>query len=99
LLSDKQKALRSRLIAPTVLSPLSLDDMTAMLEHRCQLSKVKMPFDAPTLEQLYMVTDGVPRAVLAIALYAYEISQTYKLPITPQSIDDAVQEVSLKSDG
>lgn len=97
LLSEEQKALHSRLIAPSVLSPLTLDEMTAMLDYRCQRAKVKMPFDAATLERLYVVTDGVPRSVLRIAGFAYELAEHFKIPvITPDIIDKAVQEVSLR---
>lgn len=98
LLSEKQKALHSRLIAPSVLSPLTLDDMVAMLDHRCRHAKVNNPFDAVALDRLYEVTEGIPRRVLSLVGFAYEMMlQTGAKKITAKLIDHATQEVSLTS--
>lgn len=96
LRSEKQKALFSRLIAPSVLSPLTLADMTAMLEYRAKRAKIKLPFSDPALERLYLVTDGVPRSVLRLAGFAYEMMTKFSFSeVDGELIDQASQEVSL----
>lgn len=96
LLSESQKALYSRLMAPSLLSPLTLSDMSAMLAYRCKRAKIKNPFDTEALERLYTVTDGVPRAVLRLCVYAYEMMLTFKFPsVSADMVDQARQEVSL----
>ncbi len=97
LKSDKQKALFSRLIAPSVLSPLTLEDMRAMLEYRTKRAKVNFPFSANALEQLYLVTSGVPRSVLRLAGFAYEMMQQFGIEqIDAELIKQSAQEMTLE---
>jgi general secretion pathway protein A len=73
LLAEKHKAIRSRLLYPSVLVPLTPAEMQGMIEHRCIVSGIKNPFTAEALNHLYDVTVGVPRKILAVCAMAYEM--------------------------
>lgn len=69
LLAPQQKALYSRLVAPSVLSPLAPDELDGMIEHRCKLRKIKNPFPPESIERLYALTGGIPRSTLQCDLF------------------------------
>jgi general secretion pathway protein A len=73
LLSDENKAIKSRIIAASLLASLTPDEMAAMIEHRCKVADITNPFPAPTLERLYDLSGGVPRETLKICALAYEM--------------------------
>jgi general secretion pathway protein A len=95
LLSDEHKALHSRLIAPSVLSPLTLEETEAMLAHRCRKARVSMPFDDAAVERIYEHSAGVPRAALRLAAFAYEMQEQFGGKANADLIDQAAQEVAL----
>lgn len=96
LFSDQQKALRSRLMPSSVLGTLTPIEMAEMLSHRCKAVKIPNPFPAATLEQLYMVSAGVPRAVLRLSAFAYDLMLAHKQTSIPvEYINIAEHSVSL----
>jgi general secretion pathway protein A len=66
LLDESKKALRSRVFAPSNLSPLSPDETREMIDFRCQKAGVPNPFPSATVDAIYNMTSGVPRDVLKI---------------------------------
>ena len=71
----RNKALKSRIVMYSLLSPLTLAEATAMLEHRCKLAEIEIPFSADVIDLIYVATGGVPRDILRICGYAYETAQ------------------------
>jgi general secretion pathway protein A len=72
LMDKKSRALKSRIFAPTILSPLSLDETAEMMAFRCGLAKVPNPFTADAVEEVYVLSEGVPREAIALCRMAYE---------------------------
>jgi general secretion pathway protein A len=71
----RNKALKSRIVMYSLLSPLTLAEATSMLEHRCKLAEIEFPFSADVIDLIYVATGGVPRDILRICGYAYETAQ------------------------
>lgn len=74
LLDEKQGALRSRIAFPTLLSPLSLLETAEMLAYRCEEAQRKNRFLPETVEEIYRVSNGIPREVLKTAAMAWELA-------------------------
>jgi general secretion pathway protein A len=73
LLADKNKALYSRIFAPSLLAPLSLEETAAMIDYRCQVSDIENPFSAETIDRIYEITNGVPRNALKLCALSYAL--------------------------
>jgi general secretion pathway protein A len=78
LLTAANKAVRSRIIASSLLDALSLEDLRGMIDHRCKFEGVENPFTAAAFERLYELTLGVPREALKMAGLAYELMKSYE---------------------
>src|ERR687890_546258 len=59
----RNKALRSRIVMYSLLSPLTLAEAKAMLEHRCSLAEIPLPFPDDVIDLIYSTTGGVPRDI------------------------------------
>src|SRR5262249_48546882 len=60
----KNKALRSRIFAPSVVNTMTFDDMVGMLGVRCDRESIRWPFSDGALQVLYRESGGVPRTIL-----------------------------------
>jgi hypothetical protein len=60
----------------SLLSPLTLAEAKGMVEHRCNLADIALPFSDDVVELIYVSTGGVPRDILRICGFAYEIART-----------------------
>ncbi len=99
LLAPQQKALYSRLVAPSVLSPLAPDELNGMIEHRCRLRKVRNPFPTEAIDRLYALTGGIPRAALRLCAISYEMAKLSRLDRVPADlIDTAYGEMQLEAE-
>jgi len=100
LLTRKLKPLYSRLISPTVLSPLALAEVEQMIEHRCAYGKIKNPFSSDSLLRVYELSLGVPRDVLSLCAHAHQlmlIQRAHSIP--PALVDVAFAELKLRDAG
>ena len=70
---DSYKAIKSRVFTSSLLSPLTLQETVEMLAYRCNFAQIQNPFSLPTVERIYELTGGVPRAVLTLAALCYEM--------------------------
>jgi type II secretory pathway predicted ATPase ExeA len=99
LLAPQQKALYSRLVAPSVLSPLAPDELSGMIEHRCKLRKLKNPFPPESVERLYALSGGIPRSTLRLCAIAFEMAKITRMEIVSVDlIDTAYSEMKLEAD-
>ena len=97
LLSPSMKPLYSRMMAPSLLSPLTLDELAAMVDHRCDLYKVPNPFPPDTVEQLFKLTGGIPREALRLCAIAYEFSKLARSKeVSTELLIDAHAELQLR---
>lgn len=87
-----KKAIRSRIFAPSLLAPLSYDDTKAMLEFRCKLVDIPMPFTDAALKNIYDSTGGIPRELLKLAALSYELAKRAELQKIDQNIIEMVKE-------
>ena len=84
LLDESKKALRSRVFAPSNLSPLSPDECREMIAFRCNKFEVPNPFTAETIDAIYNQTSGIPRDVLKLAQILWVTAQrarTEQIPV------------------
>jgi len=97
LLADDQKAIRSRIFAPSILDPLTWGETQSMISHRCDLAQIPVPFTEEALQSIYDISGGVPREILKICDMAYEYMRLRKLKeITPEIVESAEKEARLQ---
>jgi general secretion pathway protein A len=75
LLDESKKALRSRIFAPSNLSPLSPTEMRRVIEFRCLKADSLNPFTDEALQAIYNITSGIPRDVLKICQVLWVAAQ------------------------
>lgn len=99
LLAPQQKALYSRLVAPSVLSPLAPDELNGMIEHRCKLRKIRNPFPSESIERLYALTGGIPRSTLRLCAISFEMAKLARIDnVSVDLVDTAYAEMALELD-
>jgi general secretion pathway protein A len=93
LKDPSKKALRSRIIAPSILAPLTPSETKAMIEYRCQAADIPVPFSDPVIQQLYTLANGVPREVLKLCSVSYELMKVMgERKVTKELLDEATGE-------
>jgi general secretion pathway protein A len=95
LMDKSKKALRSRIFAPSMLAPLSLQETEAMVNFRCKQAGMSNTFTKDAIEALYGLTGGVPREILKVAAVAWKFSESDGHRITPDLIAEAAGEAVL----
>lgn len=98
LADASKKALRSRIFAPSMLAPLSLQETQEMVDFRCKQAGVRNTFSPEIIEALYTLTGGVPREILKVAAVAWRFSQADGHKITPELIREAAGEAILNTE-
>lgn len=94
LRDPSKRAIKSRIIYPSHLSPLSLLEAREMLAFRCETAAVQNPFSAETVEAIYNAAQGVPREILKVAAAAYDLAQMRGISqVPPEAIPIAVEEM------
>ena len=97
LLSENNKAIKSRIFTASTLDPLTPDEMGGMIDHRCRFAEIPNPFPAPTLEKLYELTAGFPREALKTCALAYEMMlMSGDGEVSVELIESAFDEGALK---
>lgn len=93
LKDTSKKALRSRIIAPSILAPLTPSETQSMLEFRCQTANIPVPFPDPVIQRIYTAANGVPREVLKICSVSYELMKAAgQRKVSLELLEDAVNE-------
>ena len=68
----RQRAIRRRVLTPSLMDPLSPDETAEMIAFRCRTANVPNLFTADALTALYAETGGVPSLVLQVCMCAWE---------------------------
>jgi general secretion pathway protein A len=93
----RYRAFRSRIVAPVLLEPLSAADAEAMIAYRLDYWQMPNPFTHEAAVRVCELAGGVPRTILLVCQYAYDLAQEQNLSIVgPDLIDAGFEEVSLK---
>ncbi len=80
LMDSTKKALRSRIMLPSLLAPLSPEETSAMVLYRCEKAGFKSPFTDEALREIYDQSGGVPREVLKICQVMF--SESVKMGVS-----------------
>lgn len=98
ILMKKNKALSSRIFAPTLLNTLSVSECRSMIQFRCDCAGVANPFVCDeVIEALYSRSFGVPRDVLRICFHAWNLRGSFNLAtMTADVIEAAYQEATVQ---
>jgi len=86
-----KKAIRSRIFAPSLLAPLSYDDTKAVLEHRCKLADISLPFADSAIKAIYDHCGGIPREILKLAALSYELGRRSNQSIITSELIELVK--------
>lgn len=95
LKSPKLRPLKSRIVAPCSVNPLSLEESREMIRVRCETWNVPNPFPAPVFERMYQLTDGVPRILLRLCALTAALVESTNMPITVGMIESIAADIEL----
>jgi general secretion pathway protein A len=91
-----RKALRRRILTPSLLSPLAPEEVSEVIAFRCKQGGVENLFKADAIERIYALTGGVPSEVLQICSVAWEAAKALEAKsITAEFIEMASEAVAL----
>jgi general secretion pathway protein A len=97
LLEERLGALRSRIFAPTLLSPLSLLETAEMISFRCQEAQAPNRFTSDAIDAIYEQCGGVPREILKVCAMAWELAELAGDATIPrEAIEAASGEATLR---
>jgi general secretion pathway protein A len=89
------KALKSRIIMYSLLDPLSLSETKAMLNHRCEMAEIEVPFSDSVIQLIYDAAGGVPRDILRFCDGAYALTQlTGEKSVSPETAQSVIDRES-----
>jgi general secretion pathway protein A len=93
LKDPSKKALRSRIIAPSILAPLTPSETKGMIEYRCQTAGIPVPFSDDVIQRIYTTANGVPRDMLKICSVSYELMKAVDgREVSAELLEDAINE-------
>lgn len=98
LQTERYKAIQSRIVAPVLMVPLSLPEMTAMISMRLSTYDLPMPFTPAALYQIHTHSRGVPRTILSLCQQAYDLGTGRgATEIDASDVFDALQALQTKA--
>lgn len=94
LRDPSKKALRSRIFAPSLLAPPTIEETVEMLEYRCERFGEPNPVSVDAGRRAYERARGLPRDVLRICGHAYGVMKAFGLSeISVDAIDASADEI------
>jgi general secretion pathway protein A len=91
-----RKALRRRIMTPSLLDPLSPEETGEMIAFRCRQADVPNVFTAEAVREIYTATGGIPSEVLQVCAVAWEAAKTLEAEaITPDFVEMAAEAVAM----
>jgi len=100
LTEKKNQALHSRIFAPSILAPLTLEETVAMIEHRCRIEEIENPFTTEQIEYVYQKSSGVPREIIKQCSYLLQNDNPPKLGVKanePQEVNRDASSNAIKA--
>lgn len=79
LAETKNKAIKSRVFAPSILTPLTLEETQKMIDFRCKIVEAENPFTSEAIESIYQITSGIPRNIVKLCFYSIDETQGAKV--------------------
>jgi general secretion pathway protein A len=70
----RYRAFRSRIVAPVLMAPLTVEETEAMIAYRLEFWKVPNTFTREAAIRIHEHTSGVPRSILLTCQYSYDIA-------------------------
>lgn len=96
LLKIKLKAIKSRIFTYSILDPMSVSEIGAMIKFRCERGGVDCPVTDDLYQQLYDLSAGIPRDVLKICDLSYALMHQYgETAFNADLIESAAEKVLL----
>lgn len=74
LLREEHAGIRSRIYASSLLEPLIYEEMTGMIEYRCEHAEIPNPFTPEAMREIFTLTLGIPREVLKVCDLSYAMA-------------------------
>jgi general secretion pathway protein A len=97
LLDKKNRALKSRIFAPTLMSALSPEETRDMIAFRCDLAETPNPFTPEAVDVLFEISEGVPREIVLTCDLAWEMARlSDETTIDVATMRDASEEAVLR---
>jgi general secretion pathway protein A len=91
-----RKALRRRIMTPSLLDPLSPEETAGVIDYRCRQAGEANTFTDEAVREIYASTGGVPSEVLKVCAVAYEAAKALEAKaITPDFVSMAVEAVEM----
>jgi general secretion pathway protein A len=91
------RALRSRIMTPSLLDPLAPEEMAEMIDFRCRVAGESNIFTADAVTAIYTATGGVPREALQMCAVAWQTAKAEEATrITADIVEIAVDAVALR---
>jgi general secretion pathway protein A len=94
LKGSKLRALKSRIVAPCSVNPLTLEEAREMIRLRCESWNVPNPFPALVFERMYQLTDGVPRHLLRLCALTAAMGES-GVSITSELVETIAADMEL----
>ena len=96
MMTRRYKAFRSRIVAPVVLELFTAEETAAMIAFRHDYWQVPNRFNDASVLRVHELTLGVPRDIVLICGYAYDLADARSLSdITPAVIDEAAGKLEM----
>lgn len=96
LLDKALRAIKSRMVMPTLLHRMTQDETREMLEWRCRVAGVPVRITDEAYAKVFEIAEGVPRDTLSLVGAAYEMMKLTGLEeITGALVEGAEAELSI----
>jgi general secretion pathway protein A len=98
LLKRQYEAFRSRIVAPLVMQPLTLDETKKMIQSRVESWELENPFSPDALNEIYTFSGGVPREILLLCQQACDtaaIDGKLQRLVTAEDVREAQQALEI----
>ncbi|MDQ2840120.1 MAG: AAA family ATPase [Acidobacteriota bacterium] len=97
LLQPDHKAIRSRIVAPYLMTPLATEETIAMIQFRLDAWGVQNPFSREAMFRVHELTGGVPRDILLLCQAAYDkAADDQRAVVTPADVESASQLMEIR---
>jgi general secretion pathway protein A len=91
LLKRQYEAFRSRIVAPIVMQPLTMEETRNMIQFRLESWDIENPFSPEALAAIYSISGGIPREIILLCQHSCDSATSDGKRTRPVTVED-VQE-------